>query len=97
MRMLDAGCYGIICPMINTADDARRFARACRYTPEGNRSFGPIRAGTLDGADYWTNANEEVLAIGMIETKAALENLDEILGVVDVTLRHVDVFHRLLH
>jgi 4-hydroxy-2-oxoheptanedioate aldolase len=84
MRMLDAGCYGIICPMINTADDARRFARACLYAPEGNRSFGPIRVGTYAGPDYYTNANEEVLPIGMIETRQALDNLDAILDVEEL-------------
>ena len=84
MRMLDAGCYGIICPMINSAEDARRFARACLYAPDGNRSFGPIRVGTYAGPDYYKNANEEVLSIGMIETREALENLDSILDVEEL-------------
>jgi 4-hydroxy-2-oxoheptanedioate aldolase len=34
MKMLDAGCYGIICPMINTAEEAQRFVGACRYAPQ---------------------------------------------------------------
>lgn len=84
MRMLDAGCYGIICPMINTADQARRFARACLYAPQGNRSFGPIRVGTYAGPDYYANANEEVLSIGMIESREALDNLDAILDVEEL-------------
>lgn len=84
MRMLDAGCYGIICPMINNADDARRFARACLYAPEGSRSFGPIRVGIQAGADYYRNANEEVLSIAMIESREALENLDAILEVEEL-------------
>lgn len=84
MRMLDAGCYGVICPMINTADDARRFARACLYVPEGNRSYGPIRVGLQAGADYHENANAEVLSIGMIESREALDNLDSILDVEEL-------------
>lgn len=84
MRLLDAGCLGIICPMIDTADDARRFARACLYAPRGNRSFGPIRAGLYAGADYYQNANDEILSIGMIESRRALENLDAILDVEEL-------------
>ncbi len=81
MRMLDAGCYGIICPMINTRDDAVRFVRACNYAPVGTRSFGPIRAGLYAGPDYYKSANDEVLSIGMIESRQALDNLDAILDI----------------
>ncbi len=81
MRMLDAGCHGIICPMINSRGDAERFVRACRYAPVGSRSYGPIRAAMVSGADYHVTANAEVLAIGMIESREALDNLDEILAV----------------
>ena len=89
MRLLDAGCYGIICPMVNTREDAIRFARACRYAPEGNRSFGPIRVGLYAGPDYYKTANEEVLSIAMIETREALDNLDEILGVEELDAVYV--------
>lgn len=81
MRMLDAGCHGIICPMINCRADAERFVEACRYAPEGSRSFGPIRASLVAGPDYHETANEEILVIGMIESRRALDNLDEILSV----------------
>jgi len=43
MKTLDAGAYGVFCPMINTADDAAALVRACKYPPQGIRSFGPIR------------------------------------------------------
>src|ERR1700674_4006305 len=49
-KMLDAGAWGIICPMINTAGEARAFAAACLYPPLGSRSFGPIRARAYGGA-----------------------------------------------
>lgn len=81
MRMLDAGCFGIICPMINSKDEAARFVRACNYAPVGTRSFGPIRVGLYEGADYYKQANEEVLSIAMIESREALDNLDSILDV----------------
>ena len=86
MKILDAGAYGVICPMINTAEDAESFVRACKYPPDGFRSFGPIRAkyssgGAIHGGgDYHNYANEETLAIAQIETREAIKNLDEILS-----------------
>jgi 4-hydroxy-2-oxoheptanedioate aldolase len=79
MKMLDAGCYGIICPMINTAEEAQRFVGACRYPPKGYRSFGPTRVSLYAGADYAPNANDTVITMAMIETAQAVENLDAIL------------------
>lgn len=81
MRLLDAGGYGVICPMINTREEAERFVGACRYPPRGYRSFGPYRATLYAGADYAEHADETVLAMAMIETREALQNLDDIMGV----------------
>jgi 4-hydroxy-2-oxoheptanedioate aldolase len=81
MKVLDAGSYGVICPMINTRADAERFVGACRYPPEGYRSFGPFRASLYGGADYAAHANEAVITMAMIETHEALQNLDEIVSV----------------
>jgi 4-hydroxy-2-oxoheptanedioate aldolase len=81
MKLLDAGSYGLICPMINSRAEAEAFVAAGRYPPQGNRSFGPNRAVQYGGADYWQHANEEVLLLAMVETATALENLDEILSV----------------
>ena len=44
MKILDAGAYGVICPMINNVEEAESLVRACKYPPTGMRSFGPIRA-----------------------------------------------------
>ena len=79
MKILDAGCYGIICPMVSNRKEAENFIQACQYPPKGYRSFGPIRATIYGGVDYANNANEEILKLAMIETKEALEKLDEIL------------------
>ena len=81
MKALDAGSYGVICPMINTREDATRFVSYCRYAPRGTRSFGPGRAVLYAGNDYAMQANETVLTLAMIETKIALDNLDGILEV----------------
>ena len=79
MKILDAGCYGIICPMVSNRKEAENFVQACQYPPKGYRSFGPIRASIYGGGDYAKHADNEILKLAMIETKEALEKLDEIL------------------
>jgi 4-hydroxy-2-oxoheptanedioate aldolase len=88
-KVLDAGAYGVICPMVNTPEEARALVQYCKYPPHGTRSNGPIRAGLYgEGGSYQKTANDEILVIPMIETKQALENLDAIASVpgVDVLL-----------
>jgi 4-hydroxy-2-oxoheptanedioate aldolase len=84
MKALDAGFTGIICPMINSEEEARRFASYCRYAPAGTRSFGPTRAVNVYGADYAKAANGFVAIFAMIETAEALKNLDGILAVEEI-------------
>jgi 4-hydroxy-2-oxoheptanedioate aldolase len=81
MKMLDAGAYGVICPMINTAADAERLVASTHYPPRGTRSFGPIRAFLYAGQDYPQHANDTIVAFAMIETRQGLDNLEEILRV----------------
>ena len=81
MRVLDAGAYGVICPMINTVAEAEALVSACRYPPLGARSNGPFRAAFSAGADYVKHANDEVLVFAMIETETAIANLPEILKI----------------
>ncbi|MGO4855455.1 HpcH/HpaI aldolase family protein [Phaeovulum sp. W22_SRMD_FR3] len=78
MKVLDAGAYGIICPMVNTRAQAEQFVRYMRYPPLGERSFGPTRAIYPAGANYAAEANGEILAFAMIETAEAMDNLEEI-------------------
>lgn len=78
MKMLDAGAYGIICPMINSGEECARFVGACRYVPDGYRSVGPNRAILYGGPDYMSQANNTVLTLAMVETAEALENLEDI-------------------
>ena len=76
-RALDAGAQGVVCPMINTGEDAVAFVEAVKYPPVGARSMGPYRA-RLAIPDYIQNANGWTLACGQIETKTAVGNLDAI-------------------
>lgn len=78
MKALDLGAYGIICPMINSAEDASRFVSYLRYPPKGVRSFGPTRVNFSAGANYAAEANDEILAFAMIETAEAMQNLESI-------------------
>jgi len=81
MKVLDSGSYGVICPMINTPEDAERLVSYCKYAPQGIRSFGPTRAILYAGEDYAQYANETILIFAMIETQKALDNLDGIINV----------------
>ncbi|AZO67990.1 aldolase/citrate lyase family protein [Mesorhizobium sp. M6A.T.Cr.TU.016.01.1.1] len=78
MKALDAGAYGIICPMVNSGAQAAEFVSYLRYPPSGQRSFGPTRVSFAAGANYAGEANDEILAFAMVETKQAMDNLDEI-------------------
>jgi 4-hydroxy-2-oxoheptanedioate aldolase len=80
MRALDAGAYGVICPMINDAAECARFVEACRYPPQGFRSSGPTRAVVYGGPDYLAKANGEILAFAMVETAQGLANVEAIAG-----------------
>jgi 4-hydroxy-2-oxoheptanedioate aldolase len=81
MKALDAGAYGVICPMVNTREDAQKLVAYTHYAPRGTRSFGPVRALLYGGADYPQHANDTIVSFAMIETAAALDNLDDILSV----------------
>jgi 4-hydroxy-2-oxoheptanedioate aldolase len=78
MKALDLGAYGIIVPLVNTAEEAAAAVAACRYPPVGIRSSGPVRAAHYGGANYQAEANGEIVVLVMIETKEGLENLDAI-------------------
>ncbi len=85
-RALDFGAEAIIAPMINSVDDARAFAQACKYPPVGGRSWGPAfamprRGGGRDGKAWLAGGNAATLALAMIETRDALAIVDQILAV----------------
>jgi len=76
-KALDAGAEAVIVPMVNSRADAERAVAACRYFPDGARSYGPIRSGLFLGGDPAT-ANREVACLVMIETEQAVEAAEEI-------------------
>ncbi|SFJ82799.1 HpcH/HpaI aldolase family protein [Jannaschia pohangensis] len=86
MHLLDAGAYGVICPMISTPEDAAGLVAACRYPPSGKRSFGPSRGLLYGGADYVAQANATVMAIPMIETAEGVDRIEEILEVEGIDM-----------
>ncbi|HQR20634.1 MAG TPA: aldolase/citrate lyase family protein [Burkholderiaceae bacterium] len=81
MKTLDAGAYAVICPMVNTREDAQRLVSYTQYAPRGTRSYGPVRATLYGGADYFQHANDTIVRFAMIETAQAIDNLDAILSV----------------
>src|SRR6266566_2788348 len=84
MKALDAGAAGVIVPMVNSPEEAAAAAGACRYPPEGYRSWGPTRV-SLDIPDYSPElANRSVICAVMVETVPAIERLDEIVAVKGV-------------
>lgn len=89
MKVLDAGAYGVVVPLVNNREEAERAVWACRYPPVGGRSSGPARAAMYGGANYAAEANDEIAVICMIETAEALENLDDILSVDGVDCAYI--------
>ncbi len=89
MKALDAGAQGVIVPMVNSAEEARRVVGACRYPPDGYRSWGPIRAALgVDGYSPAT-ANRRVVVAVMIETVGGVASADEIVSVPGVDAVYV--------
>jgi len=87
-RILDLGAYGVLIPWVNTRAEAEEAVKACKYPPEGIRGYGPRRAGMLD-PEYFRTANSELLVAVQIETRTALDNLDEILSVEGIDACYV--------
>lgn len=88
---LDIGARGIIVPMVNTKDEAIAMVRACKYSPLGDRSNSGVRGDWGESKDYRSyldTVNNDLLIIPMIETRQAIDNIDDILSVsgIDVLL-----------
>ena len=93
MKMLDLGVMGIIAPMINNKKECEDFVSFCNYPPKGQRSFGPMRAQIVHGMDYYEYANQNIISLAMIETKEAVDNIDEILSVPNLTGVYLSLIH----
>jgi 2-keto-3-deoxy-L-rhamnonate aldolase RhmA len=85
-QVLDIGVDGVVVPMVDTAEDARRAVAAARYPPTGVRSWGPRRYPRFAGAEeYAREANENAAVIVQIETARALAEMNQIISVQGVT------------
>ncbi|EFW23152.1 hypothetical protein D8B26_006667 [Coccidioides posadasii str. Silveira] len=91
-RALDSGAHGILVPLLDTADDARKLVASAKFPPMGKRGFGSPFAmgpiGNVSATEYLLHANDTLLTIVQIETKEGLENVEEIARVpgIDVLL-----------
>ncbi|OAM88665.1 aldolase/citrate lyase family protein [Termitidicoccus mucosus] len=82
-QCLDVGAAGVIVPMVETAAQARTAVAAAKYPPDGVRGycFGRMNDWGSSFDEYATTANKSVVVIAMIETKAGVDNIEEILAV----------------
>ncbi|MDV8023593.1 HpcH/HpaI aldolase family protein [Rhodococcus sp. IEGM 1330] len=79
-RALDAGAWGVIVPLVDTAADAAAAVSAATYPPAGIRSYGPMRSQLRIGPDPAV-ANRDTVVLAMIETPQGLANVEEICAV----------------
>lgn len=85
MRAIDSGAAGVVVPMVDSADDARRAAAACRFPPTGTRSWGPMWGDVrADGARPPQEQDDDVLCLVMVETRAGVDAVEEIVAVPGV-------------
>jgi 4-hydroxy-2-oxoheptanedioate aldolase len=95
-RNLDLGSPGILCPFINTGEEAAALVQACRYPPDGRRGWGPRRAAGygFDTAAYAAEANDAMICVPIIESARAVANIDAIVsvpGIDGVTVGPMDL------
>ncbi len=82
-QALDSGVEGIVVPRVNSGAEAAAAVRAARFPPAGERGLGPARA-TGYGAEiasYFSRANDDLLLALQVETREAVDRLDELLAV----------------
>lgn len=91
LRAFDRGLMGILCPHVDSAEQASAIADAARFAPAGSRSFGTSRGreygmAGLSPLEYMESFNEQVTVAIQIETANAVETIDEILKVQGIDL-----------
>jgi len=82
--VLDCGALGVVFPQIATRAEAEATVQAVRYAPAGRRGYGPTYAALrwgISNLDYLKAANDAIVDVVLIESLAAVEALDDILGV----------------
>ena len=94
-RVLDAGAFGIVVPMVNTVEQARDAIAAAKYPPVGNRSLGgTLHALNFDATpgDYFKRANDEILVILQTESPEGVDNAEAIYSLPGVDAIFVGPF-----
>ncbi|UFH52103.1 HpcH/HpaI aldolase/citrate lyase family protein [Spirosoma sp. KNUC1025] len=86
LQYLDVGVMGIMLPGVGTVMELEALVQAVKYPPLGMRGFGFVRAcdylqGTMNQGEYVTFSNEQTLVLPMIESREAIDNLDDLLTV----------------
>ncbi|KAF5025301.1 hypothetical protein F66182_2634 [Fusarium sp. NRRL 66182] len=96
-RALDSGAHGIVVPLLRTPDEARQLVQSAKFPPQGRRGFGsPIAPERFNPepsfTEYLQQANQSLLTIVQVETKEALESIDEIAAVEGIDVLFVGPF-----
>jgi 4-hydroxy-2-oxoheptanedioate aldolase len=78
MRALDLGAAGVIVPLVGSREEAVRAVNACRYPPDGTRSYGPSRAELVIGSSVPAELAAGALCFVMVETRDGLDHVEEI-------------------
>ena len=89
--VLDTGAHGVVVPLVNTAEEAERAVRFCKYPPQGVRGVAATKSSDygMSLSNYIRTANEETTIIAQIETPQAVDNINEILAVKGVDVAFV--------
>ncbi|KAF5632947.1 zinc-binding protein [Fusarium tjaetaba] len=96
-RALDSGAHGIVVPLLRTPEEARQLVQSAKFPPLGRRGFGsPIAPERFHPepsfSEYLQQANDSLLTIVQIETKEALESIDEIAAVDGIDVLFIGPF-----
>lgn len=85
-RVMDAGAYGVIVPMVNSKKDALKAVEAVKYPPLGKRGVGLARAQGygMNFEAYASRVNQDSIIIAQIEHIDAVNNIDEIFSVEEI-------------
>lgn len=77
-KALDAGVQGVVVPLVSNGADAAKAVAACRYSPKGVRSYGPVRSTLTMNSRATAVLGDSVLCFVMVETREGVERVDEI-------------------
>lgn len=94
-QALDCGAHGVLVPMVNTPEEAAAVVSYARFPPAGQRGNGSTLAHVNYGAsknEYITQINDQVLVAIQIETREAVENVEQILSVPGIDMVFVGPF-----